>query len=142
MNNAQPSWKLMTQQTVYHAYDVQADHPGNLPTSTNYYQVTLEENTNSTNADGKKSSMYSLVNDGTWRCNFSGCQYFTRFQRDIKRHCSKLDHGGRREHECEFCGKAFVRKDVLKRHVTETRCWLRQAHLSLPEGDPREYQVW
>ncbi|KAM6488843.1 hypothetical protein JOM56_015701 [Amanita muscaria] len=145
MNNVQPS-QLMTQQTQSHAHNEQADHPGNLavgniqssalPISANYH-LALDEDTN----------MYYRLSDGGtayWRCNISGCQYVSRFKRDIKRHCSKLGHGGRREHGCKFCRKAFMRRDVLKRHVTETRCrlrWLGQAQLPLPEGDLREYQV-
>ncbi|KAM6503228.1 hypothetical protein JOM56_000171 [Amanita muscaria] len=134
------------------------------PTSANYY-LTLDENTNSTrtftnaykggtergpshddevittgstNPNGKESVTYFPLYDGNtvrWHCNLSGCQYVSRSKRDIKRHCSNLRHGGSREHKCEFCGNGFLRKDTLKRHVTETRCLLRQAQLKSPEDD-------
>ncbi|KAM6497533.1 hypothetical protein JOM56_008006 [Amanita muscaria] len=96
-----------------------AQSPTMVPTSANYY-LALDENTN----------MYSRVSDGNtvhWRCNINGCQHVSRFKRDIKRHCSKLGHGGSREHKCEHCGRVFVREDTLSRHVKATRCWLRQA---------------
>ncbi|KAM6497532.1 hypothetical protein JOM56_008005 [Amanita muscaria] len=76
-----------------------------------------------TNANGNECSMFCREFDGDtvhWRCKFSGCQYTLRSKRDTERHCLNLRHGGCREHKCEFCGKAFVRKDTLKRHVKET----------------------
>ncbi|KAM6488845.1 hypothetical protein JOM56_015703 [Amanita muscaria] len=93
-----------------------------VPTSANY-SLSLDQNTN----------MYSRMSDDNtvnWHCNLSGCQYVSWSKRDMKRHCSSLNHGGRREHQCQYCGKGFGRLDTLRRHVKATGCLLRQAELT------------
>ncbi|KAM6497529.1 hypothetical protein JOM56_008002 [Amanita muscaria] len=130
MNNVQPS-PLMTQQTPSHAHSGQAHHTGNLAVSNIQQSLTMSAevptwaNYSLALVENENTNMYSRVSDGKWGCNIGGCRYTSRFKRDIKRHCSNLGHGGSRDHECEFCGRAFGRKDVLKRHIAETGCWLR-----------------
>ncbi|KIL53995.1 hypothetical protein M378DRAFT_19316 [Amanita muscaria Koide BX008] len=106
MNNV-GSCPLTAQQTPSHAHNGQADHPDNLALA-----------------------VCNIQQAHKWRCNIGDCQHETDSKRDIQRHWSTLRHGGSRKYKCELCGKAFGRKDTLKRHVKDNCRSLRFASIA------------
>lgn len=95
----QPDWRRQMIPQFW-----QSPSPSQAPRTLSYH--------NPANSSRRKRSI--------WRCH--GCGHTSHTRRDMERHRSTIQHGGRRKHKCRSCPKVYMRKDSLQRHVTRTGC--------------------
>ncbi|GFY42893.1 uncharacterized protein TNIN_75341 [Trichonephila inaurata madagascariensis] len=67
-----------------------------------------------TGLDNFSNDQASRVQYGfVYQCSY--CSYTTKFATTIKRH--ELTHTGERPYPCSFCGKRFIQRSTLHRHL-------------------------